>query len=64
LEWDWVKVIVKDDADVILVLEPREIDNVLDYGMSIWITWALPRVEILGTIWRYGGAQLAENAMQ
>jgi hypothetical protein len=38
---------MKDNADVVLVLEPRDIDNFLDYGMSIWITWALAKVEIL-----------------
>lgn len=38
---------MKDNADVILVLKPRDIDDILDYGVSIWITWALARVEIL-----------------
>ena len=29
---------MEDNADVALVLEPRDIDNFLDYGVSIWIT--------------------------
>ena len=37
-EWDRVEVLMKDNADVILVLEPRDIDNSLDYGVLIWIT--------------------------
>jgi hypothetical protein len=45
-EWDRVEVFMKDNADVILVLEPRDIDNFLNYGVSIWITWALAKVEI------------------
>jgi hypothetical protein len=38
---------MKDNADVIFVLEPRDIDSFLDYGVSIWITWAPAKVEIL-----------------
>jgi len=38
---------MKDNADVVLVLKPRDIENGLDYGVSIWITWALANVEIL-----------------
>ena len=47
LESDRFKLIMKGDANVVLFLEPGEIDNFLDYGMSIWITSALPEVEIL-----------------
>jgi hypothetical protein len=46
-EWDRVKVIIKDNADVVLVLKPRNIENFLDYGVSIWITWAPAQVDIL-----------------
>jgi hypothetical protein len=46
-EWDRVEVFMKDNADVVLVLEPRDIDNFLNYGVSIWITWALAEVEFL-----------------
>jgi hypothetical protein len=45
--WDRVKVFMEDNADVVLVREPRDIDNFLDYGVSIWITWAPAKVEIL-----------------
>jgi hypothetical protein len=38
---------MKDDADVVLVLEPRDIDNFLDYGVSIWMTWAPAKIELL-----------------
>ena len=47
MEWDRVEVFMKDNADVILVLKPRVIDNFLDYGVSIWITWAPAKVEFL-----------------
>jgi len=46
-EWDGCEVFVKDNADVVLVLEPRDIDNFLDYGMSIWITCAPAKIEVL-----------------
>ena len=46
-EWDRVKLFIKDNADVLLVLEPRDIDSFLDYGVLIRMTWALARVEIL-----------------
>ena len=46
-EWDGCKVIIKDNADVVLVLKPRFIDNFLDYGVSIWITWAPVKIELL-----------------
>jgi hypothetical protein len=51
---------MKDNADVVLVLEPRDIDNILDYGVSIWITWALAKVKILEPY----NAQLTANAMR
>ena len=35
---------MKDNADVVLVLEPRDIDGILDYRSSVGITWALARV--------------------
>ena len=38
---------MKDNANVVLVLEPRDIDNGLDYGVSIRITWALANTDIL-----------------
>ena len=38
---------MKDNADVVLVLKPGDIDNFLDYGVSIWITWGVAKVEIL-----------------
>ena len=38
---------MKDNADVLLVLEPRDIDSFLDYRMLIRMTWTLARVEIL-----------------
>ena len=38
---------MKDNADITLVLEPHNIDSFLDYGVSIWMTWTLARVEIL-----------------
>jgi hypothetical protein len=38
---------MKDNADVVRVLEPRDIDNFLDYGVSIWITWAPVKIELL-----------------
>jgi len=34
-EWDGCKVLMKDNADIVLILEPRDIDNFLDYGVSI-----------------------------
>ncbi len=53
-EWDKVRVKVKafmkGNPDVALVLEPHDIDNILDYGVLVWITWALAAladVEIL-----------------
>ena len=46
-ERDRVKVFMKDHANVVLVLEPHDIDNFLDYGVSIWMTWEVARVEIL-----------------
>lgn len=38
-EWDRVEEFMKDNANVVLVLKPRDIDNFLDYGVSIWMTW-------------------------
>ena len=37
-EWYGVKVVMKDNADVVLALEPRGIDDFLDYGVLIWTT--------------------------
>src|SRR6266566_3487654 len=34
-ERDGCEVFMKDNADVVLVLEPHDIDNFLDYGVSI-----------------------------
>jgi len=38
---------MKGNADVVVVLEPHDIDNFLDYGVSIWIAWTLAEVELL-----------------
>jgi hypothetical protein len=38
---------MKDNTDVDLVPEPRDIDNFLDYGVSIWITWLPAKIELL-----------------
>jgi hypothetical protein len=46
-EWDGCEVFMKENADVVLVLEPRDIDSFLDHGASIWIVWALAKIEIL-----------------
>ena len=46
-EWDRVEVLMKDNADVILVLEPRDIDDSLDYGVSIRITWSPTKIQLL-----------------
>jgi len=46
-EWDGCEVFMKDNADVVLVLEPHDIDNFLDYGVSIWITWAPAKINFL-----------------
>ena len=35
-QWNRCEVFLKDNADVILVLEPGEVDNFLDYEMSKW----------------------------
>jgi hypothetical protein len=50
-----------DNAEVVLVLEPRDIDNLLDYGVSIWIASVPARIELLEP---YDGAQLAANAIR
>jgi hypothetical protein len=34
-DWDWFKVIIEDNPVVLLVLEPYDIDNFLDNGVSI-----------------------------
>ena len=46
-QWDRIKVFTKDNADVVRALEPRDIDNFLNYGVSIRIAWALARAEFL-----------------
>jgi hypothetical protein len=46
-EWDRCEVVVKDNADVVIVLEPRFVDNFLDYGMSIGIAWAPVKISFL-----------------
>ena len=47
-EWDGVKKeFMKDNADIVLVLEPRDIDNFLDYGVLVWMMWAPARIELL-----------------
>jgi hypothetical protein len=46
-EWDGCEVFMKDNADVVLVLEPHDIDNFLDNGVSIWITWAPAKINFL-----------------
>ena len=38
---------MKDNPVVIPVLEPRDVDNFLDNGVSIWISWMSPKVEFL-----------------
>ena len=38
---------MKDNADVILILEPHEVYNFLNYGVSKWITWAPAKIELL-----------------
>lgn len=35
LDWNWSEVFVEDDPVIILVLEPRHIDSLLDDWMSI-----------------------------
>jgi hypothetical protein len=47
LEWDGCEVFMKDNADVVLVPEPRDIDNFLDYGVSIWITRVPAKIDLL-----------------
>jgi hypothetical protein len=54
-DWDGVEVLIEGNPDIVLVLEPRKIDNFLDNGMSIWISWTLAKVEILQP---YNGVQL------
>jgi hypothetical protein len=46
-EWDRIEVFMEDNADVLFVPKPRDIDNFLNYGVSIWITWASANVKIL-----------------
>jgi hypothetical protein len=46
-ERDGCEVFMKDNANIALVLEPRDIDNFLDYGVSIWMTWAPAKIELL-----------------
>ena len=46
-KWDGLKIFMKDNADIVLVLEPRDIDNFLDYGVLIWVMWAPARIELL-----------------
>jgi len=38
---------MKNNADVVLVLEPRDIDDFLDYGVLIYTMWAPTKVELL-----------------
>jgi len=37
LDWHRDKVFMEDNAICILVLEPGDIDSLLDYGVSIWV---------------------------
>ena len=50
--WDGCEVIIKDDTNVVLVLEPHDIDNFLNYRVSIWVTWAPAKIEFLWPIRR------------
>ncbi len=45
--WDGCEVIIKDNTDVVLVLEPHDIDNFLDYEVSIWMAWAPAEIKLL-----------------
>ena len=47
LDWDGCKVIKEDNPVVLLVLEPYDIDNLLNNGVSIWITGTPTKVEFL-----------------
>jgi hypothetical protein len=40
---------MKDNPDVIPVIEPRDVDDFLDNGVSIWISWTPPKVGFLLT---------------
>jgi hypothetical protein len=46
-ERDGCEVFMEDNADIVLILEPRDIDNFLDYGVSIWMMWAPAKIELL-----------------
>ena len=58
-EWDGYEVIMKDNPVVILVLEPREVDNFLNNGVSIWISWTPPKVKFLLTDMALSSLQIA-----
>jgi len=40
---------MKDNPVVILAIEPRDVDDFLDNGVSIWMSWMSPKVEFLLT---------------
>jgi hypothetical protein len=46
-KWDGCEVFIKDNPIVLLVLEPREIDNSLDNGITIWVMGRPAKVGIL-----------------
>jgi len=46
-KWDGCEIFMKDNPVVLLILEPREIDDSLDNGMSIWIVWRPANVGFL-----------------
>jgi hypothetical protein len=46
-KWNGCEVIIKDNPIVLLVLEPREIDNSLDSGITIWVMGRPAQVGIL-----------------
>ena len=48
-DWDGCEVFLKDNPVVISVIEPRDVDNFLDNGVSIWIFWNPPEIEFLLT---------------
>ena len=48
---------MKDNTVIIPVIEPRDVDNFLDNGVSIWILWNPPEIEFLLT----DGSQFSAN---
>ena len=59
LEWDGCEVFMKDNPVVILIFEPYDVDDFLDNGVSVWISWMPPKVEILLTDMIISSLQMA-----